>query len=105
MTTAEPTVWARMLAQIERRGWRQYRGPEGLDALRSLTQDEWFTAPCCLLMALGAVIPDHRQGAYVERMHAHLGVTSLGRWNDAKDRTLGDVYGLLDELDREDRAA
>lgn len=101
----EQTVWARMLDQIEQRGWAQYRGTEGLDAIRGMTQEDWFTAPCCLLMALGAVIPDHRQGAYVDRMHEHLGITSLGRWNDSPKRTLGDVYALLQELDAEDRAA
>lgn len=101
----EQTVWARMRAEIERRGWGQYRGTIGIDAIRTMTQDEWFTAPCCLLMALGAVIPDHRQGEYVVRMLDHLGVSSLGRWNDAEGRTLGDVYGLLNELDAEDRAA
>lgn len=106
-TTTEPTVWARVRAEIERRGWRQYRGPAGLDEVFNLTDEEWRTGPCCLLQAVGAVLGDDNAavGQANERIAKRIGTFNIGQWNDRPERFVHDVYALLDELDAEDRAA
>lgn len=97
-----PTVWARIRAELDRSGWRQYGGFVG-----HIHDHQWETGPCCLLQAAGRVPLDDEdewRGMY-DRMVAYIGDEAVGDWNDHPGRTLADVHALLDTLDAEDRAA
>lgn len=98
-----PTVWARIRAEIDRSGWRQYGGVD----LMYIPDDEWNDGPCCILQAAGRLddLTDIEWGRAQDRFCRHTCAETLGIWNDAPGRTLADVHAVLDALDAEDRAA
>lgn len=105
----EPTVWAIAKAEIGRRGWNQGSYAD--------TRDEDHRCwPVCLEGALNVVLGGDPYALseevvpYLEHLERHLGLQDeispkVAAWNDDENRTVEDVYRVLDELDAAERGA
>lgn len=106
-TTDPPTIYARVKAEITRRGWAQYPDYSYAD----IDADEWDTCPACPLIAACAVLTMAEQNEFAEEMGRAIRAAMLaehpgrrvsmgiGSWNDVEGRTVDDVFALLDQLD------
>lgn len=101
MSDTTPTVWAKAKAEIQHRGWHKGWFYD--------QNDPKAIAPVCLGGAICVVTTgdpvadmDHRADAALTKLMDRLGM-QVAPWNDAPERTLDDVYALLDELDEADR--
>jgi hypothetical protein len=110
----EPTIWMKAKAEIQRRGWYQGGFAESADPLdlpdcrvciggailAAATGNPWPTVHGERVALRALLRLDQRLGPG-RRLLREPRYWVIGEWNDDPERSIEDVYALLDELDAE----